>query len=306
MYKRQGYHCYWNYADKKGYSGTAIFTKYKPLSASYGLGDILPDSEGRIITLEYDTFYIVTVYTPNSKDELARLPYRMTWEDAFRAYLLRLNEKKPVIFCGDLNVAHKEIDLKNPKTNRRNAGFTDEERSKFSELLDCGFIDTFRYFYPTQEQIYSCLLYTSIALRIYAVDQELGLRMIAFLRHEETIPEIEEKRLLLDPLSKARYIPLSYFKGATDSNGYTPSEPYTITVKDNGLKSKNKNEKTVFIGCGGSGTYRPVTLFKVKFRKLKNKRFEDDAWFVKDYSSLMLQINTPQQKELKETPQEMP
>ena len=170
-----GYHCYWNYADKKGYSGTAIFTKYEPLSASYGLGDILPDSEGRVITLEYDTFYIVTVYTPNSQDELARLPYRMTWEDAFRAYLLRLNEKKPVIFCGDLNVAHKEIDLKNPKTNRRNAGFTDEERNKFSELLDCGFIDTFRYFYPTQEQPYSWWSY-----RFRARENNAGWRIDYF------------------------------------------------------------------------------------------------------------------------------
>lgn len=145
-----------------------------------------------------------------------------------------------------------------------------------------------------------------VALRIYAVDQELGRKMIAFLRHEETISETEEKRLLLEPLGRARYIPLSYFKGAADRNGYTPSEPYTITVKDSRLKSKNKNEKTLYIGCGGSGTYRPVTLFKVKFRKLKNKRFEDDAWFIKDYASLMLQISTPQPKKLKETPQEEP
>lgn len=139
-----------------------------------------------------------------------------------------------------------------------------------------------------------------IALRIYAVDQELGIKMISFLRHENAISDLEEKKLLLDPLNKARYIPLSYFKGATDSNGYTPEEPYTITIKDNRLKSKNKYEKTLYIGCSGCGAYRPITLFRVKFRKLKNKRFEDDAWFVKEYSSLMLQVNTPQKKELKE------
>lgn len=139
-----GYHQYWNYAVKKGYSGTAIFTKEEPLSVSYGLGLEEHDQEGRVITLEFPDFYMVTVYTPNSQDGLARLDYRMTWEEEFLKYLKKLEEKKPVIFCGDLNVAHKEIDLKNPKTNRKNAGFTDEEREKFSVLLENGFIDTFR------------------------------------------------------------------------------------------------------------------------------------------------------------------
>ena len=150
-----GYEQYWNYAEKKGYSGTAIFTKHTPLCVTYGIGTEEHDKEGRVITLEYPDFYVITVYTPNSQNELARLDYRMTWEDAFLAYLKKLEEKKPVIFCGDLNVAHKEIDLKNPKTNRRNAGFTDEERGKFTALLEAGFIDTFRYFYPDMTDIYS-------------------------------------------------------------------------------------------------------------------------------------------------------
>ena len=150
-----GYHQYWNYAEKKGYSGTAMFTKEEPLAVNYGLGIEEHDQEGRVITLEYPEYYVVTCYTPNSQDGLARLDYRMHWEEDFLAYLKKLEEKKPVIFCGDLNVAHKEIDLKNPKTNRKNAGFTDEEREKFTNLLDAGFIDTFRYFYPDQEGIYS-------------------------------------------------------------------------------------------------------------------------------------------------------
>lgn len=151
----EGYHQYWNYAEKKGYSGTAIFTKKEPISVAYGIGVEEHDKEGRVITLEFEDFYMITVYTPNSQNELARLPYRMTWEEAFLAYLKKLEETKPVVFCGDLNVAHKEIDLKNPKTNRKNAGFTDEEREKFSVLLEAGFIDTFRYFYPDVENIYS-------------------------------------------------------------------------------------------------------------------------------------------------------
>lgn len=150
-----GYEQYWNYAEKKGYSGTAIFTKHTPLSVSYGIGVEEHDKEGRVITLEYPDYYVITVYTPNSQNELARLDYRMTWEDAFLVYLKKLEENKPVIFCGDLNVAHKEIDLKNPKTNHKNAGFTDEERGKFSALLESGFIDTFRYFYPDMTDIYS-------------------------------------------------------------------------------------------------------------------------------------------------------
>ena len=151
----EGYHQYWNYAEKKGYSGTAIFTKQEPLSVQYGIGIPEHDKEGRVITLEFEDFYMVTVYTPNSQNELARLPYRMQWETDFLAYLKKLEETKPVIFCGDLNVAHKEIDLKNPKTNRKNAGFTDEERQKFTEVLEAGFIDTFRYFYPDMTEIYS-------------------------------------------------------------------------------------------------------------------------------------------------------
>lgn len=151
----EGYEQYWNYAEKKGYSGTAIFTKKKPLSVGYGLGIEEHDKEGRVITLEFNDFYMITVYTPNSQNELARLPYRMTWEDAFRDYLKKLEENKPVIVCGDLNVAHKEIDLKNPATNRKNAGFTDDEREKFTELLESGFIDTFRYFNPELTGAYS-------------------------------------------------------------------------------------------------------------------------------------------------------
>lgn len=150
-----GYFQYWNYAEKKGYSGTALFTKKEPLNVSFGMGVEEHDHEGRIITAEFDRFYVVTVYVPNSQRELTRLEYRCKWEADFLAYLKKLEEKKPVIFCGDLNVAHQEIDLKNPKTNRRNAGFTDEERNCFTRLLESGFIDTFRYFYPNQEGIYS-------------------------------------------------------------------------------------------------------------------------------------------------------
>ena len=150
-----GYYQYWNSADKKGYSGTAIFTKQKPISESYGLGIDEHDHEGRVITLEFEKYYMVCVYTPNSKRELERLDYRMVWEDDFRAYVAKLNEQKPVVICGDLNVAHTEIDLKNPKTNRRSAGFTDEERNKLTELLAAGFTDSFRYLYPDKTGIYS-------------------------------------------------------------------------------------------------------------------------------------------------------
>lgn len=151
----EGYNQYWNYAEKKGYSGTAVFTRVKPVSVSYGIGREEHDREGRVITLEFDDFYLITVYTPNAQEKLARLDYRMEWEDEFRAYIRGLDEVKPVIVCGDLNVAHKEIDLKNPASNRKNAGFSDEERSKFSELLGSGFIDTFRYFNPDKEGAYS-------------------------------------------------------------------------------------------------------------------------------------------------------
>lgn len=171
----EGYHAYWNYAEKKGYSGTAVFTKEEPLSVAYGIGQEEHDREGRVITLEFGAYYLVTVYTPNSQNELARLPYRMEWEDAFLAHLKKLEEKKPVVFCGDLNVAHQEIDLKNPKTNRKNAGFTDEERGKFSQLLAAGFVDTWRYFYPEQEGIYSWWSY-----RFKAREKNAGWRIDYF------------------------------------------------------------------------------------------------------------------------------
>ena len=170
-----GYHQYWNYAVKKGYSGTAMFTKQEPLSVSYGIGMEEHDQEGRVITAEFPEYYVVTVYTPNSQNELARLPYRMQWEEDFLAYLKKLEEKKPVIFCGDLNVAHREIDLKNPKTNRKNAGFTDEERAKFSHVLESGFIDTYRYFYPDQEGVYSWWSY-----RFKAREKNAGWRIDYF------------------------------------------------------------------------------------------------------------------------------
>lgn len=170
------YHQYWNYAEKKGYSGTAIFAKKEPLNVTRGIGTAIYDTEGRVITLEYDTFYFVTCYTPNSQNELARLSYRMEWEDAFRTYLLQLDRKKPVILCGDLNVAHTEIDLKNPKTNRKNAGFSDEEREKMTELLSAGFTDTFRYFYPDAEGIYSWWSY-----RFKAREKNAGWRIDYFI-----------------------------------------------------------------------------------------------------------------------------
>lgn len=171
-----GYYQYWNYAEKKGYSGTALFVKEKPLSVSYGLGMEEHDHEGRVITLEYPEYYLITVYTPNSKQQLERLEYRMTWEDDFLAYIKRLDEQKPVIFCGDLNVAHEEIDLKNPKTNHKNAGFTDEERAKMTTLLSKGFTDTFRYLYPEKEQIYSWWSY-----RFHAREKNAGWRIDYFI-----------------------------------------------------------------------------------------------------------------------------
>ena len=174
-----GYHQYWNYAEKKGYSGTAVFAKEEPVSVLYGLGIEEHDHEGRVITLEYPDFYFTTVYTPNSQDELKRLDYRMKWEDDFLAYQKHLEEKKPVIFCGDLNVAHREIDLKNPKTNRRNAGFTDEEREKMSAILDSGFIDTFRYFYPEETGKYSWWSY-----RFRAREKNAGWRIDYFIVSE--------------------------------------------------------------------------------------------------------------------------
>ena len=170
-----GYHSYWNYADKKGYSGTAIYTKHEPLSVTYGIGIDEHDHEGRVITLEMPNFYLVTVYTPNSQDGLRRLDYRMQWEADFMAYLKKLDEKKPVIVCGDLNVAHEEIDIKNPKTNRKNAGFTDEEREKFTTLLNAGFTDTFRYLHPEQ------VTYSWWSYRFKAREKNAGWRIDYFL-----------------------------------------------------------------------------------------------------------------------------
>ena len=186
----EGYHQYWNYAEKKGYSGTAIFTKKEPISVVYGIGIEEHDKEGRVITLEFDDFYFITVYTPNSQTELARLSYRMTWEDDFKKYLKKLEEKKPVIFCGDLNVAHKEIDLKNPKTNRKNAGFTDEERAKFTELVNDGFIDTFRYFYPEMEGIYSWWSY-----RFKAREKNAGWRIDYFMVSNSLKDRLESAKI---------------------------------------------------------------------------------------------------------------
>lgn len=181
------YYQYWNYAQKKGYSGTAVFTKEKPLSVSNGIGIEEHDQEGRVITLEYEDYYLVTCYTPNSQTELRRLSYRMDWEDAFRTYLKELEQNKPVILCGDLNVAHKEIDLKNPKTNRKNAGFSDEERAKFTELLDAGFIDTFRYFYPDIEGAYSWWSY-----RFKAREKNAGWRIDYFCVSEALEDQLAE------------------------------------------------------------------------------------------------------------------
>lgn len=190
-----GYTSYWNSADKKGYSGTAIFSRHTPLNVTYGIGIDEHDHEGRVITLEMEKFYLVTVYTPNSQDGLRRLDYRMTWEDAFRAYLLSLNEKKPVIVCGDLNVAHQEIDLKNPKSNRKNAGFTDEERAKMTTLLNSGFTDTFRHFYPSQEGIYSWWSY-----RFQARQKNAGWRIDYFLASSSLNDNLVDAKIHTDVL----------------------------------------------------------------------------------------------------------
>ena len=191
----EGYQSYWNYAEKKGYSGTAIFSKVKPLSVTYGLGIEEHDHEGRVITLELESYYLITVYTPNSQEELRRLDYRMKWDDDFRAYLKKLEEKKPVIVCGDLNVAHKEIDLMNPKTNRKNAGFTDEERAKFTTLLESGFTDTFRYFYPEQEGIYSWWSY-----RFKAREKNAGWRIDYFLTSDSLKDKLRGAQIHTDIL----------------------------------------------------------------------------------------------------------
>ncbi len=188
-----GYHEYWCSAEKKGYSGTALFTKTEPLTVSCNLGIDEHDHEGRVITAEYPEFYLVTVYVPNSQDGLKRLDYRMQWEDAFRAYVKKLDETKPVVICGDMNVAHQEIDLKNPKTNRKNAGFTDEERAKMSELLDAGFVDTWRHFYPDAEGVYSWWSY-----RFKAREKNAGWRIDYFIVSERFVGRVKAARILTD------------------------------------------------------------------------------------------------------------
>ena len=193
----EGYHQYWNYAEKKGYSGTAIFTKIEPLSVAYGIGIEEHDNEGRVITLEYDKFYLVNVYTPNSQRELARLDYRMKWEDDFRNYLKGLEDNKPVILCGDLNVAHKEIDLKNPNTNRKNAGFTDEERDKMTVLLESGFVDSFRHFYPDKEDAYTWWSYMR-----QARDRNVGWRIDYFIVSDALVEMITSVDIHADVIDR--------------------------------------------------------------------------------------------------------
>ena len=195
-----GYQSFWNYAEKKGYSGTAIYTKHAPLSVAYGIGEWIDDEgnrvtdhEGRVITLEYDSFYLVTVYTPNSQDGLKRLAYRMTWDDAFRNYVVSLDKTKPVIMCGDMNVAHQEIDLKNPKSNRKNAGFTDEERAQFTTLLSAGFTDTFRFFHPFETDIYSWWSY-----RFSAREKNAGWRIDYFVCSQRLEPQLQCAKIHTD------------------------------------------------------------------------------------------------------------
>ena len=192
-FKPDGYFCYWNYAKKKGYSGTAVFTKKKPLKVTSGMGLEEHDDEGRLITLEFDSFYFATVYVPNSKRELERLDYRMKWEDDFRSYILTLNKSKPVVFCGDLNVAHKEIDLKNPKTNHNNAGFTDNEREKLGALLESGFTDTFRYFYPDTTGAYSWWSYM-----FRAREKNAGWRIDYFISSKELEDKLKNAKIHSD------------------------------------------------------------------------------------------------------------
>lgn len=191
----EGYYQYWNYAVKKGYSGTAIFTKHEPINVTYGIGIEEHDQEGRVITLEYPNFYLITVYTPNSQNELARLDYRMQWEEDFRAYLVKLDKNKPVIVCGDLNVAHQQIDLKNPKTNTKNPGFTPDERNQMTHLLNAGFTDTFRYFYPTKEDCYSWWSY-----RANARAKNVGWRIDYFLTSNRLSTELKDATIYAEIL----------------------------------------------------------------------------------------------------------
>lgn len=190
----EGYEQYWNYAEKKGYSGTAVFTRIKPLSVQYGIGVEEHDHEGRVITLEFDTFYLVTVYSPNSQDELRRLEYRMRFEEDFLAYILKLEEKKPVIYCGDLNVAHEEIDLKNPRTNHKNAGFTDEEREKFGKVLESGYVDSFRMLYPEKQE------YSWWSYRFHAREKNVGWRLDYFVVSEKVKEQIKESKIYTEVL----------------------------------------------------------------------------------------------------------
>ncbi len=191
----EGYYQYWNYAERKGYSGTAVFTKHQPKSVSYGIGDEVEETEGRVITLEYESFYLVTVYTPNAQRDLARLSYRLKWEEDFRAYLLQLDQRKPVVVCGDLNVAHQEIDLRNPKSNRKNSGFTLEEREKMTLLLSSGFVDTFRYLYPDKEHVYSWWSYMNKVR-----ERNIGWRIDYFLVSERLSPLIQEAEVHCETL----------------------------------------------------------------------------------------------------------
>lgn len=186
----EGYSCFWNYAEKKGYSGTAVFSKEEPIDVFYGINQPFYDNEGRVITLEFEEFYFITCYTPNSQDGLRRLEYRMSWEDYFREYVLKLDEKKPVIYCGDLNVAHKEIDLKNPKTNTQNPGFTPEEREKMTTILDCGFTDTYRYFYPDKADAYSWWSY-----RMRARERNVGWRIDYFICSERLNEKLVDAKI---------------------------------------------------------------------------------------------------------------
>jgi exodeoxyribonuclease-3 len=206
----EGYEQYWNYAVKKGYSGTAVFTKRAPLSVTYGIGIEEHDQEGRVITLEFDAFYLVNVYTPNSQRGLTRLDYRMVWEDDFREYVLQLDTHKPVILCGDKNVAHREIDLKNPKTNKKNAGFTQEERQKITELLDVGFVDTFRHFYPDKEEAYTWWSYMSRAR-----ERNIGWRIDYFIVSQSIIHQVKDAHIHSEVMGSDHCpISIQLFKGA--------------------------------------------------------------------------------------------
>ena len=218
-----GYHSYWNYADKKGYSGTAIYTRHEPLSVAYGIGIDEHDHEGRVITLEMPQFYLVTVYTPNSQDELRRLDYRMQWERDFQDYLLRLNAHKPVVVCGDMNVAHEEIDLKNPKTNRRNAGFTDEEREAMTRLLDSGFVDTFRRLHPDE------VTYSWWSYRFRAREKNTGWRIDYFLVSESLAPQVAEAKIHTQIMGSDHCpVEVDLDLGCPDASEASTASPYTI------------------------------------------------------------------------------